>query len=459
MELKDIHSVYFLGIGGIGMSALARWFNANDYAVAGYDKTSSPLTDSLISEGIVIHFDDNIDSIAETWKNKETTLVVYTPAVAANHSELNFFIQNGFNVKKRAEVLGMLTSQYFTIAVAGTHGKTTTSSMVAHILHHSGVNTMAFVGGISQNYNSNLILNDKNAENPIVVVEADEFDRSFLHLSPDIAIVTTVDPDHLDIYNDQEDLENTFKKFVDKVPAEGLVVYNKKSCSISLEEIQANKTSYGLTEGDVQAKSIKVVDGEQIFDFEGKESINGLELALPGFHNIQNALAAIAVCLEVGVSREDITKAIMAYRGVKRRFEYVIKSPEIVYIDDYAHHPSELAALIDSVHHLFPKKKVTLIFQPHLFSRTKDFMNEFAEVLAQVDELFLLDIYPARELPIEGVTSKVLFDKIDLESKTLSTGSSLLQDLSGTESDLVITAGAGDIAMFVNRIKNLLVRK
>jgi UDP-N-acetylmuramate--alanine ligase len=456
VELKDIHNVYFLGIGGIGMSALARWFNANGFVVAGYDKTPTALTASLEKEGIVIHFEDDMNAVSGDFKNRETTLVVYTPAVSENHSELVFFQGNGFQVKKRAEVLGLLTRKYFTIAVAGTHGKTTTSSMVAHVLHHSGVNTMAFVGGISQNYNSNLILNDKNRESPIVVVEADEFDRSFLQLSPNLAIVTTVDPDHLDIYENQADFEQTFRDFIDKIPADGSLVYNKKACTISLDEIVASQRSYGLSEGDIQAKNIKVVNGEQVFDYVGEQIIESLQLALPGMHNIQNMLSAISVCLEVGVSAEKIEEAVKAYRGVKRRFEYVIKSEEIIYVDDYAHHPAELEALLESIRYLFPEKKITLVFQPHLFSRTNDFMNDFAQVLGKVDDLYLLDIYPARELPIEGVSSEVLFNKIKSSSKTLTTKDKLMSDLANIEPEIMVTAGAGDIDGFIQPIKEML---
>lgn len=459
MELKEIHNVYFLGIGGIGMSALARWFNANDFAVAGYDKTPTPLTARLQSEGIAIHFDDDVNLITDVFKNKLQTLVVYTPAVPQNHAELNFFQSNGFQVKKRAEVLGLLTRQYFTIAVAGTHGKTTTSSMVAHILHHSGVNTMAFVGGISQNYNSNLILNDATKKDPIVVVEADEFDRSFLQLSPNLAIVTTVDPDHLDIYGDQADFEQTFREFVDKIPSDGSLVYNKEACTIALDGVVASQRSYGLSTGDLQAKNITVVDGEQVFDYVGKQTIKSLQLALPGFHNIQNAVAAISVCLEVGVSVDQIKEAIKTYRGVKRRFEYVMKSKKMVYVDDYAHHPSELNALIESVRNLFPNKKITLVFQPHLFSRTNDFMEGFAEVLAKVDELYLMDIYPARELPMAGVTSQVLFDKIKSQAKTLTTKADLMADLANCQPEIMVTAGAGDIDVFIEPIKELLLNK
>ncbi len=456
MELKDIHNVYFLGIGGIGMSALARWFNANDFAVSGYDRIPSALTDALQNEGIAIHFKDDVNTISDNFKNSSTTLVVYTPAVDKNHSELNYFQNAGFTVKKRAEVLGLLTRKYFTIAVAGTHGKTTTSSMIAHVLHHSGVNTIAFVGGISQNYNSNLILNDKNEEAPIVVVEADEFDRSFLQLSPNIAIVTTVDPDHLDIYDDQADFEQTFRDFIDKIPEDGSLVYNKKECTISLKGVLASQRSYGLSEGNIQAKNITVVDGDQVFDFVGDELIEGLHLALPGFHNIQNALSAISVCLEVGVSAEDVIEAFKVYKGVKRRFEYIVKSDEVVYIDDYAHHPSELEALIVSVRYLFPDRKITLVFQPHLFSRTNDFMDEFAAVLSKVDDLYLLDIFPARELPIEGVSSAVLYDKIESSSKTLTTNVNLMKDLENVQPEIMITAGAGDIALFIEPIKHLL---
>lgn len=456
MELKEIHSVYFLGIGGIGMSALARWFNANGYNVAGYDKTATPLTDALVSEGIAIHFDDDINLIGDEFKDKASTLVVYTPAVPKNHTELNFFFDNEFDVKKRAAVLGILTRQYFTVAVAGTHGKTTTSSMVAHILHESGVNTMAFVGGILQNYNSNLILNDPKGDAPVVVVEADEFDRSFMQLSPNISIVTTVDPDHLDIYDTADEFNKTFEDFVQKLPADGDLIYNKEACNINLSNVKAPQQSYGLDKGDVFATNIRVVDGEQVFDFSGKEEIKDIQLALPGLHNIQNAVSAIEACLQVGVSGEKVKETLGTYRGVKRRFEYVIKNQDVVYIDDYAHHPSELNALIESVRHLFPGKKLTMVFQPHLFSRTNDFMDGFAESLAKVDELFLMDIYPARELPMPGVTSDVLFEKVNHDKKVLTTKTDLMNDLKNVQLEVFVTAGAGDIDMFISPIKEML---
>ncbi len=458
MELKEIHSVYFLGIGGIGMSALARWFNANGYKVAGYDKTATPLTDALVSEGIEIHFEDDVNLIGDGFKDKKSTLVVYTPAVPKNHTELNFFLTNDFDVKKRAAVLGILTRQYFTIAVAGTHGKTTTSSMVAHILHESGVNTMAFVGGILQNYNSNLILNDPNGKAPIVVVEADEFDRSFMQLSPNIAIVTTVDPDHLDIYDSAEEFNKTFEDFVQKLPVDGELIYNKETCKINLTNLKASIKSYGLGKSDVYADAIKAQDGEQVFDFFGRENIKGIKLGLPGLHNIQNAMSAIEACLQVGVSGDEVKAALATYKGVKRRFEYVIKNKDVVYVDDYAHHPSELNALIESVRYLFPDKKLTMVFQPHLYSRTNDFMDDFASSLAKVDELFLLDIYPARELPMPGVTSEALFSKIDHHKKTLTTKAHLMKDLNSVKTEVFVTAGAGDIDTFINPIKEMLSR-
>lgn len=456
MELKEIHSVYFLGIGGIGMSALARWFNANGYKVAGYDKTATPLTDALVSEGIEIHFEDDVNLIGDGFKDKKSTLVVYTPAVPKNHTELNFFLTNDFDVKKRAAVLGILTRQYFTIAVAGTHGKTTTSSMVAHILHESGVNTMAFVGGILQNYNSNLILNDPNGKAPIVVVEADEFDRSFMQLSPNISIVTTVDPDHLDIYDSAEEFNKTFEDFVQKLPVDGELIYNKGTCKINLTNLKASTKSYGLGKADVYADAIKAQDGEQVFDFFGRENIKGIKLGLPGLHNIQNAMSAIEACLQVGVSGDEVKAALATYKGVKRRFEYVIKNKDVVYVDDYAHHPSELNALIESVRYLFPDKKLTMVFQPHLYSRTNDFMDDFASSLAKVDELFLLDIYPARELPMPGVTSEALFSKIDHHKKTLTTKAHLMKDLNSVKTEVFVTAGAGDIDTFINPIKEML---
>ena len=395
MDLKNIHRVYFIGVGGIGMSAIARYFCENGKQVAGYDKTPSEITDTLILIGVQIHFEDNVALIPEDFKKKEGTLIVYTPAVPANHKELKFFQINGFVTLKRAQILGEITKNTYCLGVAGTHGKTTTSSILGHIMNVCGTEATAFLGGITENYDSNLIL----GQDKVSVVEADEFDRSFLQLSPNIACVTSMDADHLDIYGEKEALETSFKEFSSKV-SDTLIV----SKGLPLEGL-----TYAIDEeADYMITNVVVEKGAYVFDVKTpKAKLEGVGFGLPGRHNLSNALAAIALAEQYGLSLPEIAKALTTFLGVKRRFSYKIKEENFVLIDDYAHHPTEINAVVDAVRELYPAKEVLAVFQPHLYSRTRDFIDEFATSLSRFDELLLLDIYPARELPIEGVDFRI----------------------------------------------------
>lgn len=448
MDLNQIHNVYFVGIGGIGMSALARYFKFIGKNVAGYDKTPTHLTDELKAEGIAIHFEDKVELIALPFLNKENTLVVVTPAVPKNHLQWNYFLNNGFVVKKRAEVLGIITKDTYCFAVAGTHGKTTTSSILGHVLYESGLDVTAFLGGIVENYNSNLIGSGKT----ITVVEADEFDRSFLHLHPNIACITSMDADHLDIYGDTASIEASFREFADKVEdKKHLFVTN----GLSLEGI-----TVGVNEGKFSATNIRIEDGWYVFDVVTPyETITDLKFALPGHHNLTNALLALAMARTYGVPSDDIRKALESFKGVKRRFSYQIKKQNLVYIDDYAHHPTEINAVYQAVSELYPDKKVLAVFQPHLFSRTRDFADGFAKSLSAFENIVLLDIYPARELPIEGITSKWLLEKIENPNKKLVAKSDLITLLKMSDADVIVTIGAGDIGEMVPEIKKVLDEK
>jgi UDP-N-acetylmuramate--alanine ligase len=457
MRLKELHSVYFLGVGGIGMSALARWFVANGKSVYGYDKTETVLTQELVREGVQISYKDSESELPLIFKQEcDGVLVVYTPAIPKTSVLYNFFINKQFEFCKRSEVLGLITKDYFTIAVAGTHGKTTTSSMVSHILKASGKNVMAFIGGILQNYQSNLLLNDSQSnQKAIVVVEADEFDRSFHRLSPDIVVLTTVDPDHLDIYNDADTFIAGFEEFLQKLPkSTGKLVVNECVDPAIYTGLQVDTTVYGQEGTSDYSLIIENNKGgtEQFLLSDGTK----FTLGISGIHNCHNALGAILACRMVGVSDQEIAIALSSYRGVKRRFEYVVNCPNVVYIDDYAHHPSEIKALLDSVQSIYPGKKITALFQPHLFSRTRDFIDGFAEQLSRVDELILLEIYPARELPIEGVTSTILAQKITCKNKVVVAKQDALQALQNRTFEVLLTIGAGDIDTLVMPIKNRL---
>ena len=466
MDLSKIHSVYFLGIGGIGMSALARYFNTMGKRVAGYDKTPTKLTDELIAEGIDIHFEDHIRNIPKYVKelpfDTDNILIVFTPAVPLDHSEYVFFNLNGFNIKKRAEVLGMITQSAHTIAVAGTHGKTTTSSLVAHILKSAGLDPSAFLGGITQNYNTNLLLssnlksnNQQVSTSNYIVVEADEYDRSFLTLHPEIAVITSVDADHLDIYGDKSHVEESFSLFAKQVRSKLIL---KKSI---VEKVKTDKTpiTYAVNDesADYFAKDIKIENGFYNYSIVTPTAIfDKMVMGLPGLHNVENSVAAVAIACELKISEDIIRMALATFNGVKRRFDYQIKTEKLVFIDDYAHHPEELKAAISSAKEMYPGKKITGIFQPHLFSRTRDFADDFARSLDLLDECLLMEIYPARELPIEGVTSQMLLNKMKLTNKSVCQKSDLVEEIGKRDIEVLMTMGAGDIDTFVIPLKNKL---
>ncbi|MCB0381845.1 MAG: UDP-N-acetylmuramate--L-alanine ligase [Psychroserpens sp.] len=446
MNLKHIHSVYFIGIGGIGMSALARYFVAKDLKVGGYDKTKTDITATLENLGISIHFEDQIACIQDEFLNKEHTLVVYTPAIPKDHKQLNYFKSNGFEVLKRSTVLGEITKQTFCMAVAGTHGKTTTTSILGHLLNACNVQVTAFLGGISENYNSNLILNGTD----VTVVEADEFDRSFLTLSPDYACITSMDADHLDIYGDASELVKSFEDFSKKIKPNGkLFVKN----GLPIQGI-----TYGIEDNsDYSVQNIKIINGSYVFDVKTPNALlENFKFSLPGRHNLSNALIALAMTVEYGIPKPQLAKALASYKGVKRRFTYQIKNEDLVFIDDYAHHPEEINAVHQAVREMYPEKKVLAVFQPHLFSRTKDFGDDFAKSLSCFDEIILLDIYPARELPIEGISSEWLLNKIDNTNKKLVQKSELIQHIKTSSAHVVLTIGAGDIGEEVKHIKKAL---
>jgi UDP-N-acetylmuramate--alanine ligase len=445
MNLNQIHNVFFIGIGGIGMSALARYFKTIGKNVSGYDKTPSMLTNELIASGIDIHFEDRIDLISKDYF-VENTLVIITPAVPVTHSQWNYFLERDYQVKKRAEVLGIITKDTFCFAVAGTHGKTTTSSILGHILFESGADVTAFVGGIVENYNSNLIGTGKT----VTVVEADEFDRSFLHLHPNIACVTSMDADHLDIYGTSEEIEASFVEFANKV--------EDKSQLFITNELPIEGVTCAVNEEAVyKAFNVRVGNGSYVFDVQTPtETIRDIAFGLPGRHNLMNALMALAMTKTFGTSSEAIAKALASFKGIRRRFSYQIKTPNLVYIDDYAHHPTEINAVHQAVRELYPNQKVMAIFQPHLFSRTKDFADDFAKSLSNFDEVVLLDIYPARELPMEGITSQWLMNKMTSEDKKLVSKEDLIPTILATDARIIVTIGAGDLGEMVPSIKNAL---
>ena len=447
MNLNQIHNVYFIGIGGIGMSALARYFQFIGKNVAGYDKTETQLTDELQALGLAIHFEDNINLIPKDFYS-ENTLVVVTPAVPVSHSEWNYFIEREYNIKKRAEVLGLITKDTYCFAVAGTHGKTTTSSILGHILYESGVDVTAFLGGIVENYNSNLIGSGKT----VTVVEADEFDRSFLHLHPNVSCITSMDADHLDIYGDAAHIEDSFKEFASKTTAENLYIIK----GLPLEGITIGVAN----DADFSAQNIRIENGFYVFDVKTPtELVSNVKFGLPGHHNLTNALLAFAMAKSYGVSNDNICAALVSFKGVRRRFSFQIREENRVYIDDYAHHPTEINAVHQAVRELYPGKKIIAAFQPHLFSRTKDFADDFAKSLAQFDEILLLEIYPARELPMEGINSSWLLTKIDHPNKKLVNKNELITAFQNSDASVFVTIGAGDIGEMVKDIKKALYEK
>lgn len=438
--------VYFIGIGGIGMSALARYFVANGKQVGGYDKTKTDITEALIGLGAKIHFEDNLDRIEKQFLDSKTTLVVYTPAIPKEHKEFNYFKNNNFEVLKRSTVLGEITRNTFCFAIAGTHGKTTTTSILGHLLNECNVEVTAFFGGISENYNSNFIL--KGTE--VTVVEADEFDRSFLTLSPDMACITSMDADHLDIYGEAEELKKSFIEFSKKLKPNGkLFVRNG---------LPMSGITYGIEDNsDYSAQNIKIINGSYEFDVKTPtQTLHNFKFNLPGRHNLSNALIALAMSVEYGIPQQQLATALASYKGVKRRFTYQIKTDDLVFIDDYAHHPEEINAVYQAVREMYPNKRILAIFQPHLFSRTRDFADDFAKRLSQFDEILLLDIYPARELPMEGITSEWLLNKINNPHKKLVQKSELIQNIKQSAAQVILTIGAGDIGEEVKHIKQAL---
>ncbi|MBM1108102.1 UDP-N-acetylmuramate--L-alanine ligase [Aurantibacter crassamenti] len=442
MNLNNIHSVYFIGIGGIGMSALARYFKFINKNVAGYDKTATPLTEELENLGIAIHYDDSIELISQNFKNPENTLVVYTPAVATVHSEYQFFLNNNFQIKKRSEVLGLITKDTFCLAVAGTHGKTTTSSILAHLLKETGTPFTAFLGGISEDFNSNFYFQG----NEVSVVEADEFDRSFLRLFPDVACITSMDADHLDIYGDAETLHQSFKDFVGCMKPNGkLFVRNG---------LPIDGVTYGIEDNsDFCIRNLKIVHGTYVFDLGTPEiNLTGVKFNKPGRHNLLNGLVAFAMAVQAGSPPDRLAKALETFKGVQRRFSYKIKEKDFVFIDDYAHHPTEINAIYDAICEMHPNKKVLVVFQPHLFSRTKDFADDFAESLSKFDSILLLDIYPAREKPIEGVSSEWLMEKIKNPNKKVIKKDEIIGEIRSQNPEVLVTMGAGDIGLEVVKI-------
>jgi UDP-N-acetylmuramate--alanine ligase len=445
----EIRSIYFIGIGGIGMSALARYFHSKNVVVSGYDKTQTPLTKALEESGIAIHYYEDVDGIP-----KDVDAVVYTPAIPANHTELVYYQTNGYTVVKRSDVLQWISESSFNICIAGTHGKTTTTSMIAHILRHTGYGCNAFLGGIAANYNTNFW----SSENNVVVVEADEYDRSFLKLSPDIAIVTSMDADHLDIYGTAVEVENAFIQFSQKVKPGGCLI-TKYGLARASEFAVADHCTYSLSDSlaDVHVANLIVVNGSYQFDVVNRNwTVDNVVMHMGGLHNIENAIVAISVAKYLKIDNEKIKAAVADFKGVKRRFEYLLKNEKHVLIDDYAHHPTELEALISGVRSLFADKKLTLVFQPHLFSRTNDLADEFAASLSKADEVILLPIYPARELPMPGVTSELILDKMTLANKQVLAKEAMLAWMQVNKPILVVVAGAGDIDTLLQPIKNIL---
>ncbi|GGG22018.1 UDP-N-acetylmuramate--L-alanine ligase [Christiangramia forsetii] len=432
------------------MSALARYFKAKGNFVAGYDRTSTELTRMLEDENIEVNYEDDITIIPETiLNNQENTLIVYTPAVPKDHKQFEFLKKKNFEVVKRAELLGMVTDQKYCLAVAGTHGKTTTTAILGHLLKETGAKVTAFLGGISEDIQSNLIMQGDK----VVVVEADEFDRSFLKLSPNLAAITSMDADHLDIYGDKSELEKSFREFAAKVPEDGkLFVKNG---------LPVNGSSVGINDNsDFSAQNIRIEEGSYVFDLKTpSETIKNLKFNLPGNHNLLNAITALAMAIEYGTSIHDLTRALYSFKGVKRRFSYKIKKDHLVLIDDYAHHPTEISAVHQAVREMYPNKKVLAVFQPHLFSRTRDFAEDFASSLSDFDKVFLLDIYPARELPIEGISSAWLLDKISNTNKALIQKKNLSEMIKTEEAEVVVMMGAGDIGEEVEKVKKALLHE
>ena len=459
MNLDRINRVYLIGVGGIGMSALARYFNALDREVAGYDVVSKPLTQQLESEGVIIHYEDEPDLIPSAFtQNKKRTLIVYTPAVPSNHKELNYFIERGYTVLKRSEVLGEISRTKTCLAVAGTHGKTTVSSMLAHLLNHSSNGCNAFLGGVAKNYASNVIVNSKSS---LMVAEADDFERSFLKLHPNMAIITCMEADHLDVYNNELSIKKAFEEFTGRLPENGILLHHSK-VNIS-GEVTSNLQTYSYSlepESDFHPINLRVSEGKYRFDLvTPKKTLSGFTLSLPGLVNVENAVAALSMAYLQGLGRENLYKNLTTFQGTERRFDIQFHQGGLLYIDDYAHHPAEIAYTIRSVREFFPDRKILGIFQPHLYSRTKFFAGEFAESLGMFDELILLDIYPAREEPLEGVSSQLILDQVKNIPATITTKKELMNVLRNRDIETIMTMGAGDIDKMVSPIREMMEQR
>ena len=457
MEIKDILSVYFVGAGGIGMSAIARYFISRGMVVAGYDKTPSDLTRQLEKEGMLIHYEEDIDAIPQACRQPQSCLVIYTPAIPAEHKELQYFREHGFEIQKRAQVLGTLTKEHKGLCVAGTHGKTTTSTMCAHIMHQSHQDCNAFLGGISKNYGTNYIL----SKSDYVVIEADEFDRSFHWLRPWMSVITATDPDHLDIYGTKEAYLESFRHYTELIqPGGALIVHRGLEMQEALQE-GVRRYDYALTEGDFHAENIKIDNGEITFDFISPiENVAQIELGQPVPINIENAIGAMAMAQLAGCTAEELRYGMKTYGGVDRRFDFKIKNDKIVFLSDYAHHPKEIWHSARSIRELYRNRKITAIFQPHLYTRTRDFYREFAEALSQLDEVVLTEIYPARELPIEGVTSQLIYDNLAPGvKKEIIRKDDVLDFVKSRNFDVLIVLGAGDLDNYVPEITKILESK
>ena len=458
MNPKDIKAVYFIGIGGIGMSAIARYFISRGLVVGGYDKTPSELTRRLEKEGALIHYDENVDEIPHTCKNAQHCLVVYTPAIPSSHKELQYFHENGFEIQKRAQVLGTLTRQMRGLCVAGTHGKTTTSTMCAHIMHQSHLDCNAFLGGISKNYGTNYIL---SSTTDFVVIEADEYDRSCHWLQPYMTVITSTDPDHLDIYGTKEAYLESFRHYSELIqPGGALIIHRGLEMKENLQP-GVKRYDYSLNEGDFHAENIRIENGDITFDFISPvENVKNIELGQPIPINIENGIAAMAMAQLAGCTAEELRVGMLSFSGVDRRFDFKIKTPKLVFLSDYAHHPKEILQSARSMRQLYHDRHITAIFQPHLYTRTRDFYPEFAEALSLLDEVILTDIYPAREKPIEGVTSKLIYDQLAPRvEKQLSTKDEVIPLVKSRQFDVLIVLGAGDLDVLVPQIANILKRK
>ena len=458
MTIKDIKSVYFIGAGGIGMSAIARYFVSRGLVVAGYDKTPSELTRQLEREGVLLHYEDNIEQIPHACRNNKSTLIIYTPAVPADHSELVFFQQNGFTVMKRAQVLGILTEAHKGLCFAGTHGKTTTSTMCAHIMHQSHIDCNAFLGGISKNYQTNYIL---SKQSDYVVIEADEFDRSFHWLRPWMTVITSTDPDHLDIYGTKEAYLESFQHYTTLIQNGGALIIHRRLEMMPQVPEGVRIYEYSLSEGDFHAENIRIDDGEITFDFVSPiENIKNVRLGQPVPINIENGVAAMAMAQLNGCTIEELKYGMRTYKGVDRRFDFKLKTDKIVFLSDYAHHPKEIFQSAKSIRELYKNRHITAIFQPHLYTRTRDFYKDFASALSQLDEVVLTEIYPARELPIEGVTSQLIYDNLaEGVEKHLIRKDDVQQFISDHDFEVLVVLGAGDLDNQVPEIEQLLRKK